>query len=211
MYHRHPRKGFTLIELLVVIGIIAVLAAILFPVFARAREKARQSRCLNNVRQQMVAVLMYVQDHGDAFFPAPSSASWPAYLAAYNEGSIYDCPTMSGAGSPGAPEYGVNAHLYGTALGEIEMPQLQIVTADLAASARTDSHALVKYADFDPRHSRGLILSLLDGHAEFVSNRQPPDLEGALEDAGFYFEPLPPPIPITWKTIESTPHPSQPA
>lgn len=56
------KKGFTLIELLVVIAIIAILAAILFPVFARAREKARQSRCLSNLRQQGMATAMYLQD-----------------------------------------------------------------------------------------------------------------------------------------------------
>ncbi len=57
------RKGFTLIELLVVIAIIAILAAILFPVFARAREKARQSSCSSNVKQIMLAVLMYAEDY----------------------------------------------------------------------------------------------------------------------------------------------------
>ncbi|MFP3905123.1 MAG: prepilin-type N-terminal cleavage/methylation domain-containing protein, partial [Armatimonadota bacterium] len=56
-------KGFTLIELLVVIAIIAILAAILFPVFARAREKARQSSCLSNVKQLATAHAMYVQDY----------------------------------------------------------------------------------------------------------------------------------------------------
>lgn len=57
------RKGFTLIELLVVIAIIAILAAILFPVFAKAREKARQTSCLSNIKQMMLAVLMYAQDY----------------------------------------------------------------------------------------------------------------------------------------------------
>jgi len=61
------RRGFTLIELLVVIAIIAILAAILFPVFARAREKARQSTCINNVKQLQLAILMYIGDYDDTF------------------------------------------------------------------------------------------------------------------------------------------------
>lgn len=60
------RRGFTLIELLVVIAIIAILAAILFPVFARAREKARQNSCLNNQKQIALAWHMYVQDYDEA-------------------------------------------------------------------------------------------------------------------------------------------------
>jgi prepilin-type N-terminal cleavage/methylation domain-containing protein/prepilin-type processing-associated H-X9-DG protein len=60
------RKGFTLIELLVVIAIIAILAAILFPVFARAREKARQSSCLSNIKQISLGALMYAQDYDEA-------------------------------------------------------------------------------------------------------------------------------------------------
>ena len=62
------RNGFTLIELLVVIAIIAILAAILFPVFARARETARQTACRSNLRQLGTAVQMYVQDYDGQYF-----------------------------------------------------------------------------------------------------------------------------------------------
>jgi prepilin-type N-terminal cleavage/methylation domain-containing protein/prepilin-type processing-associated H-X9-DG protein len=62
----YRRNGFTLIELLVVIAIIAILAAILFPVFAQAREKARQATCLSNMRQAGLATQMYMQDYDEA-------------------------------------------------------------------------------------------------------------------------------------------------
>lgn len=66
---RHaPARAFTLIELLVVIAIIALLAAILFPVFARARDKARQSACLSNLRQLGLAAQQYVMDNDSTFF-----------------------------------------------------------------------------------------------------------------------------------------------
>jgi prepilin-type N-terminal cleavage/methylation domain-containing protein/prepilin-type processing-associated H-X9-DG protein len=61
------KAGFTLIELLVVIAIIAILAAILFPVFAQAREKARQSACMSNLKQIGIAVMLYVQDYDETF------------------------------------------------------------------------------------------------------------------------------------------------
>lgn len=81
----HPvRKGFTLIELLVVIAIIAILAAILFPVFAQAREKARQTSCLSNSKQLATATLMYNQDYDETM---PMSL----YLVAPNKGfAVYD-------------------------------------------------------------------------------------------------------------------------
>jgi len=68
------RSGFTLIELLVVIAIIAILAAILFPVFARAREKARTTNCASNLKQLSLGVLMYVQDYDEKFAPNYSYA-----------------------------------------------------------------------------------------------------------------------------------------
>ncbi len=70
------RRGFTLIELLVVIAIIAILAAILFPVFARAREKARQTSCLSNVKSLVLGALMYAQDHDEVLPFAHSYGDW---------------------------------------------------------------------------------------------------------------------------------------
>lgn len=96
----HRRKGFTLIELLVVIAIIAILAAILFPVFAKAREKARQSSCISNVKQIMTAVNMYSQDYDEVLpcaytwgYPDPW-VFWPHQLEPYIKSwDVYDCPS----------------------------------------------------------------------------------------------------------------------
>jgi prepilin-type N-terminal cleavage/methylation domain-containing protein len=63
------RRGFTLIELLIVIAVIAILAAILFPVFAQARTKARQASDMSNLKQLGMAWLMYAQDHDEKFVP----------------------------------------------------------------------------------------------------------------------------------------------
>src|SRR5438270_9568840 len=75
---RLVRSGFTLIELLVVIAVIAIIAAILFPVFARARENARRTVCISNVRQLGMAWLMYVQDYDESFPPSnsPTNSEW---------------------------------------------------------------------------------------------------------------------------------------
>ena len=109
---RAPR-AFTLIELLVVIAIIAILAAILFPVFAQAREKARQTSCLSNIKQLTLGFIMYSQDYdetfpqwdwaanystswGDVGSPNPNNATSIWYYAIYpyvKNGGVYSCPT----------------------------------------------------------------------------------------------------------------------
>lgn len=75
------RRGFTLIELLVVIAIIAILAAILFPVFAQAREKARQTACLSNTKQLGAGIMLYLQDNDELFFPTVTERTAPTTVA----------------------------------------------------------------------------------------------------------------------------------
>lgn len=100
------RHGFTLIELLVVIAIIAILAAILFPVFARAREKARQASCQSNQKQLVLAELMYITDYDQRFGGVWIGAygtqqgqaftrawwQWRTYPYVKNE-QLYQCPS----------------------------------------------------------------------------------------------------------------------
>ena len=96
------RRGFTLIELLVVIAIIAILAAILFPVFARAREKARQASCQSNLKQMGLATMMYTQDY-DETYPCHSGGptadyDWPAPIIPYMKNAgIIRCPSANPA------------------------------------------------------------------------------------------------------------------
>ena len=93
------RRGFTLIELLVVIAIIAILAAILFPVFAKAREKARQSSCSSNLKQLGLAFISYASDYDQMYPPrdagvAPLRFGWTDMLAPYIKNTqLYTCPS----------------------------------------------------------------------------------------------------------------------
>lgn len=117
------QRGFTLIELLVVIAIIAILAAILFPVFAKAREKARQSSCLNNVKQISLAILQYCQDYDEGF---PNIYQWNSSSGPFwgiiqstepyvKSTQVHDCPSAdmkSTLTSLGSRSYGYHLGLF---------------------------------------------------------------------------------------------------
>ncbi|MCE5219532.1 prepilin-type N-terminal cleavage/methylation domain-containing protein [bacterium] len=154
------RKGFTLIELLVVIAIIAILAAILFPVFARAREKARQTACLSNARQMGTAVMMYAQDYDEQLVNLQlagckftfngmthNNLLWYMALMPYVKSvQVFDCPSTSRTWYgqyTGDTDYGINSeityrHHYnsttkvgtGCPLAELQKPAETCVIAD---------------------------------------------------------------------------------
>ena len=121
---RNRKPAFTLIELLVVIAIIAIIAAILFPVFARAREKARQTFCLSNVKQIGEAVMMYIQDY-DETFPFVLDASGNCIFDVTNAGDNGKHPLVPGVTG--------------------QEPQFQLVT--VVASYVKNANALKKAAD----------------------------------------------------------------
>jgi len=172
---RAIQQGFTLIELLVVIAIIAILAAILFPVFAKAREKARQTSCLNNQKQVVTATLMYVQDHDEMF---PESSNFWGGIAL--DKGVLKCATASRLTNG----YVYNNYLSGKALGEVPDPTTYMVVADGAhtASALVPGVAgatfiNVAYAlgDVVDRHGTKAIAAFVDGHAALLSKTATPE------------------------------------
>ncbi len=153
-------RGFTLIELLVVIAIIAILAAILFPVFAKAREKARATSCLNNQRQLAVSIQLYAQDH-DGYYP-DGSRLWAA-LDVPTKTKL--CPSTTKFTAQGN-NYGYNDGLSGLAIGGVSDPVVTVLTADCAAS----SNLLTSFADADQRrHLDKCLASFCDGHVAAIS------------------------------------------
>ncbi len=145
-------KGFTLIELLVVIAIIAILAAILFPVFAKAREKARQTTCLNNQKQCATAILMYAQDHEEQL-PAAASVWGDAGL----EKGVLVCPSVGKKRTNG---YLFSSYAATQALGDLPEPTGTPLTAD----GEVATNIGVNRDDVAFRHAGKAIVSFADGH-----------------------------------------------
>jgi len=128
-------QGFTLIELLVVIAIIAILASILFPVFAKAREKARQVKCTSNQRQMALSVILYTQEHDDTLPPLGTWQSATSIAAA-----VAKCPDAM----PGQNSYVYNAFLTNQSLAVFPDPSSTVVTTD---GQRVTVPADVQWAD----------------------------------------------------------------
>jgi prepilin-type N-terminal cleavage/methylation domain-containing protein/prepilin-type processing-associated H-X9-DG protein len=153
MIYHTKKKAFTLIELLVVIAIIAILAAILFPVFARARENARRTSCLSNLKQMGMAVMQYTQDYDEKYpyaltvsptTPAPPGGvwfgglwAWQQVLYPYHKSmQVNNCPNGDSrfALTPYQGHYGANASLMRDGQGAPPLPAVSIAEVQAAAN-----------------------------------------------------------------------------
>jgi prepilin-type N-terminal cleavage/methylation domain-containing protein/prepilin-type processing-associated H-X9-DG protein len=192
MEHRlhRPRHGFTLIELLVVIAIIAILAAILFPVFAQAREKARQASCQSNLKQYAAATFMYIQDY-DEMFPMSSYLNgtciatfhWQVHPYVKNH-AITQCPSAPdamdipamfagyGGACPDTPRfnsYSVNLDLF--ANGFAGQPSIGLGQLSDPAGTITlyDGDVIVDQSQpVQARHTGNFDTIFADGHVKAV-------------------------------------------
>lgn len=179
------RRGFTLIELLVVIAIIAILAAILFPVFARAREKARQTSCLSNAKQLIVAWMSYAQDYDERVLPDgtfvgyglyPTAPYWDAILLPYVKNyDVYRCASASG----GTRNFRYNAVRGGSmlnpqipqTLAQMDTPSTIVILVDTpyAGTFNTlNGWSVRNDGDIVATHNGGANMGFADGHAKWL-------------------------------------------
>ncbi len=183
------RRGFTLIELLVVIAIIAILAAILFPVFARAREKARQTTCLSNVKQITLGILMYAQDYDEMLVPAamyyatPNYWTWMYLLQPYVKNQqLFTCPSRTASGWQGVVNatqqqgYGLFRNIQGGAMAQIQSPASCIMLGDAGLLSNGNPYYLIDWSvdqsdnavPPERRHNGGANLGFCDGHGKWL-------------------------------------------
>ena len=179
------RKGFTLIELLVVIAIIAILAAILFPVFARTRAKAKQASCLSNMKQIMTAYIMYADDHektpdaGATRWNSPAAdgnrTSWYYRLDKYvGDVEVYKCPAYPSADIG----YQASCRPAGKALSEFTRPSKTCAIVDgfgttygygASTNMPTDTGGCIPINSVPTnKHSGGVNIGFIDGHAKWA-------------------------------------------
>lgn len=193
------RKGFTLIELLVVIAIIAILGAILFPVFARARENARRTSCLSNLKQIGLGIMQYTQDNDETMpvydFPPNGQNGWAHAIAPYlKSDQLFQCPSESIAPpavtsnhtAAGYSDYAYNLSLgwltpgWGTvALAALTQPTQTVMVLDnitgkatnfaYGGSADKTTKGLAVIEE-GLRHLDGLNYLLADGHAKWYKS-----------------------------------------
>jgi prepilin-type N-terminal cleavage/methylation domain-containing protein/prepilin-type processing-associated H-X9-DG protein len=185
-------NGFTLIELLVVIAIIAILASILFPVFARARENARRSSCQSNLKQIGLGVMQYTQDYDERYMPMYNGGDglcyWPYLVQPYLKSTqIFNCPSASDAIYTGAKDsfgadYGLNTQLFddvspssgsiGRAMTSINEVAATVLATDSLNVTRSGPTALDGNAYFAPnanpqyRHLETTNVLFADGHVK---------------------------------------------
>jgi len=185
------RAGFTLIELLVVIAIIAILAAILFPVFARAREKARQTSCLSNMKQLSLGIYMYAQDY-DERFPGGGGmgdngawhpAWWEEIYPYVKNAQVFECPSHSNVQyNPYATSYGCNPYSVMFWMSGAKVASLANVAGTICIGEKPGndwpcypSNAVdpggapwILQNKVDPRHNEGANFGFCDGHAKWL-------------------------------------------